>query len=396
MQNVLVIGLGVSGEAAVDYLRSQGFTVSTFDDKQENKEVSLDRIDWIVTSPGIPPTHFLCQEAAKRKIPVVGETELALREICCPVIGITGTNGKTTVTELVAHVLNSTGRKARSVGNHGYPLTRWLLEHKDEDEILVAELSSYQLDMMTTPCLDAAVVLNITPDHLDRYGNMLSYAKSKLHIASCLKKGAPLILYEQIVQAYPELVATLSYRSLPVMPSHDQENEEAAFLLLQPFQITKEEFEKAKETFRKPPHRIEYVRTFEGIDFYDDSKGTNIDAVIKAVNSFDRPLVLIAGGVDKGASYAPWISCFQGKVKALYVIGQAAEKIKRELGEYFPVKMCVSIEEAVEQAAICAPKGGVVLLSPGCSSFDQFKNYVERGKKFQQAVLTLEKNHVKF
>ena len=384
-EKALVLGLGVSGKAASDFLRSLGYEVVAIESNL-SETFSIQEFSLLVLSPGFPPTHFLVQEALKQGIEVIGEAELGARYIKQKAVAITGTNGKTTVTSLVEHVLCSSGKKAKALGNIGEPLTKYVLSRSDLDEIAVVELSSYQLETMTTPIFEAAVVLNITPDHLDRYSSMQEYAKAKAKIQHTLKSSGDLFLYQEVVSEYGALFPDSFHVFGGGGGDHDQLNIEAARLLCLKLGVSNESFYKALESFEKPSHRIEFIREIGGVFYYDDSKGTNIDAVIRAVRSMKGPVLLIAGGVDKGSSYLPWKEAFTGKVKNIFLIGQAASKIQQELQDFFDIKKVDSLEEAVFKAAASAVFGDSVLLSPGCSSFDMFRDYVHRGNEFQRCV----------
>lgn len=438
MQNCsksLVLGLGISGKAAARFLLAHGQEVwgtdrnremlakdpaildmkkQNFHPQHEEEPLDLSQFHQIIVSPGFPPDHPLCKKAKLLNIEMIGEVELACRNLKQDMIGITGTNGKTTVTLLITHVLNKSGIPARALGNVGVPISEELLNGSNK-EVIVAELSSFQLDTMKTPALSAGVVLNITPDHLDRYGTMENYALSKLYITKLLKANAPFYVYEDIVKEFPVLTKPLNFstygyefastlrtdmkyiykndENLGLLPyflrksqNHDLENILAAFAMVEKYGITVQKFFEAQATFVKPHHRIEYVRRLSGVDYYDDSKGTNIDAVVRAVEFLDGPIVLIAGGVDKGAPYTPWINAFKGKVKAIVAIGQAAPKMESQLSRAFSFKRCDTLEDAVKEASSAAVKGDKVLLSPGCSSYDMFRDYAHRGQEFQRLV----------
>ena len=380
----------------------------------DSSSIDLKPFDFIVISPGIPPTHPLQIAAKAQNKEIIGEVELACRNLKPKLfLGITGTNGKTTVTLMTAHILKHAGKKAYALGNVGVPITSQ--ETHDADAIIIAELSSYQIETLHSKIIDAAVILNITPDHLDRYHSMQEYALAKLHIANCLKKGGMLFLEKETDLAYGHLLAgppieTYGYQShcdfhtdlqhiyfrhrkicsLPVplqgKKTHDLENFLAAFALCQRAGITPQQFLDGFATFKKPAHRIEFVTKVNEVSYYDDSKGTNLDAVIRAVESVTGPVILIAGGMDKGAPYTPWIKAFNGKVKLICAIGQAAEKIVKDLSSDIPVKQFQSLEEAVKHAVKEARAGDNVMLSPGCSSLDMFKDYAHRGQEFQRIV----------
>ena len=439
-KSVLVVGMGISGIAAAEFLLAQGAFVCGIDQSAhlletnskvtflkskgaqillENQVEDISKYDLIVISPGIPKTHFIYREALKRNSEMIGEMELACRFAKQPLIGITGTNGKTTVTSLVTHILNQSGFFAQALGNIGEPLSSQLLTY-NKNSIGVVELSSFQLETLQTPVFKCGVILNITPDHLDRYTDMTHYAQAKIHLKDCLKKDGRLYVEEKCYEEYRELFqdfTPLLYGYSPenflyydqqqfiiknslscLLPNnyhqkknHEIENMMAAFGVCQEFNVSVEQFIKGVLSFKKPPHRIEFVDEIHGISYFDDSKGTNIDAVMRAVESLPGKIILIAGGVDKGASYEPWIKAFQTKVKSICAIGEASQKIKNELGFYFPVHIHSTLEEAVSFATHEALSGENVLLSPGCASFDMFKNYAHRGEEFKKVVKSLKK-----
>ena len=432
--NALVIGLGVSGQSAAELLMHQGYKVIAVDKNSEQLKTSepvhslamrgltilSDQISFpetalnlVVLSPGISDQHPLCRQARKQGVEVIGEIELACRALRNPMLGITGTNGKTTVTLLVAHILNELGIAAHAMGNSGVPLSRAPLSISSE-EIISLELSSYQLETLNTTCLDAAIILNITPDHLDRYADMRAYVAAKMRIFDRVKPGGERWIHENTAREFPfsgakiygnsakcdlrrsgsqviykEKVAFLLPKMYEEGFQHDVENIMAAYALCHRFCATGDQFLHALESFKKPPHRLEYVATIAGVEYYDDSKGTNIDAVVRAVESIKRPIVLIAGGVDKQTGYAPWISTFKDRVKGICVIGEAANNINKELSEHYIVKQYSCLKSAVEGAVEMAEQGDAVLLSPGCASTDMFKDYADRGNQFKAIVKAL-------
>lgn len=407
--HVLVVGLGISGRSACEFLLNQGDLVTTTDRNsgtlKETCEVKtlcakglnlMEESDWhpfdlVVVSPGVPQSNPLLIRAKESGIEVIGEIELACRHLNQPLIGVTGTNGKTTVTLMVGHVLNFVGIKARVLGNGGVPLTSEVSQLTDE--IIVCELSSYQLETMHSQVIDAAAILNITPDHLDRYSGMDAYASAKIHIGDCLKPGARLFISPQIncefgslLQKHKENIELIFYDTYK---SHDDENYMAAFALCSEMGVGLKAFEEAMKTFSKPPHRIEFVCTFKGVRYFNDSKGTNLDAVKRAIEVMEGPVVLIAGGVDKGLSFISSLIPFKNKVKTIIAIGEAKNRIKSELAEHLSVIESDSLESSILQASSIAEEGENVLLSPGCSSFDMFQNFEERGDTFKELVLLL-------
>jgi UDP-N-acetylmuramoylalanine--D-glutamate ligase len=408
-RKVLVLGYGVSGKASAALLKKQGAEVVVADRKEgidtggvpfflDWADLPLDGIDQVILSPGVSPEHPIVVRARGLGIEVVGEAEFAMRQVGNRCVGITGTNGKTTVTLLVAHVLNSVGLKANAVGNMGSALTEQAL--KGGDEILVVELSSFQLETMVAKRLEAAVYLNMTPDHLDRYGSMWDYAAAKARIQDCLVDGGRLFVSKQVMSEYGDLfhrpVEIFDAMEESVAPFErlryiqlgvpEQQNVKAAFALCSVFGVSSEQFQKSLATFRKPPHRIEWLGEKNGVHYYNDSKATNIDSVMYAIALFEGPIVLIAGGVDKGASYAPWIESFRGKVRAIVAYGEAAPKMESELAGHFVFKRVDRMAEAVAWAKGEAKGQEIVLLSPGCSSYDQFRSYAHRGDEFKRLV----------
>lgn len=407
----VVLGLGLSGKAAARYLKKRGDAVlgvdrvaSPFDGidvYSESEPICLNGIDLVIKSPGIPNSHPWVIAALSKKIPIVGEIDLAFAELKKrdkKVLGITGSNGKTTTTLMTAHLLNCSGQKALAAGNVGIPL----LDQVEQDvEVFVVELSSFQLEnIVENPVLDGAVILNVTPNHLDRHASFEEYAQAKLRIATCLKKNAPLYLSRQGALALSSWVSDYTIFDLEkekvetILPlgyrdnlyPHDLENVSAAFALTR---VSAETLKKGMATFIRPPHRLEFVSKVSGITYINDSKATSVDAVIKAVQAVQGPVILIAGGVDKGGDFSDWIPFFCGKVVKVLALGQAAKRIKKELSPTVGVDEVSSLEEGVSRATQQAKVGTTVLLSPGCSSYDQFRDYQHRGEVFRQIVNTL-------
>jgi UDP-N-acetylmuramoylalanine--D-glutamate ligase len=440
----LVLGMGISGKSAAEFLLNNKIKVMGADinlsglkDNESIKKLMLlglelisdessvdfSQIDEIIVSPGISPNNKLYQEALVNNKPVIGEVELAAKHLLDKKwIGITGTNGKTTVTLLVDHLLKNNNIKSKALGNVGVPLCNIISEITDE--IIVAELSSYQIETMRSKVLDVGLIMNITADHLDRYKDMHEYALAKIKITDSLKEAAVLYVHEDIFKHYYNQLdtsKTLSYgyhesnyfytdltslfikgikigdlpSTLKGKKSHEVENYMAAFIIAYHFKIDPKAIEKSFYDFKKPPHRLEFVLEIDGCKFVDDSKGTNLDAVIRAVESFDENIVLIAGGVHKGASYIPWKQSFAKKVRAIFAIGQSASLIYEDIGPFIPVFICKSLDEAVFKSYEFAEKGEIILLSPGCSSFDMFKDYAHRGEEFKKSVFKLYTNLLK-
>lgn len=415
MKKTLVIGLGMSGRAVVHLLLAQKKAVIGLD---KNKELlnsdpvlrlkekgvlivddltDLADVNQVILSSGIRPVHPIAQKALDLGIEVLGEAAFCLRFSPQKCIGITGTNGKTTVALMVKHILIESNIPARAVGNIGIPLADYFLSMHDSKEVIVVELSSYQLETLESPIFDTAIILNITPDHLDQYASMSDYIQAKCRLQKCMKPSGIFYVHDHInrdmgamglsfLEGMVETFLPVSYRNLG---RHDIENAFAAWALVKHFGVTQTQFAKALDTFKKPPHRIEFVKEIEGVSYFDDSKGTNLDAVIRAVNAMNGQVVLIAGGVDKGSSYTQWIEPFKDKVKGILAIGQAAPKIINELEKFFNIERCSTLEEAVKTASQRASQGDCVLLSPGCASFDMFRDYAHRGEEFKRCVENL-------
>ncbi len=403
----LILGLGTSGKAAARFLLEQGAEVSAVDKRaeimrtdalepglqlySETEAPPVTDFDSVIVSPGVPRNHPLYQAACTAGIEVIGEVELAFRYLGpdTKVIGITGTNGKTTVTLLVEHVLKHSGVAARAVGNIGKPLIAELFDA--EKDVLVLELSSYQLETLQAQRLDAAAILNITPDHLDRYSSFEDYAATKWRIASARKLGAPLFIGKGLspISLLPECVEYINPVSYRGDVGHDAENVAVAERLCNVLGVGSQAFMEALESFRKPPHRLELVLSAEGVSYYNDSKATNVAAVVSAVRQLPGELVVIVGGVDKGGSYAPWREAFRGKVRKVCAIGEAAATIEEQLSPDCAVERCSSFEDAVTVARSHANPGDSVLLSPGCASFDMFRDYAHRGEEFARIVRQL-------
>lgn len=395
---ILVIGYGVSGKAATAFLRAQGHDVIAVDKKAEGvprdtEDFPIYGFSQVILSPGVPQTHPLVIKALDQGIEVIGEIELGFRHLKNRCFGITGANGKTTTVLLTTHILNHSGKKARALGNVGNSLCGYLL-HADPNEILIIELSSFQLETLREKKLEAALVLNITPNHLDRYPNMEEYVKAKALIRNCLL--GDLFVSEQVLKDWGQffagalgfekdvdLIKGLSYTQLE-MPS--KQSVQAAYLLCKRCGVTDVDFLRGLQTFKKPPHRIEWVAEINGVSYYNDSKSSNVHSVMHAVGRFDGPLVLIIGGLHKGSSYRPWIDHFRGKVRKIVAYGQAAPLMELELASSFPFEIVDRFADAVKKCRIEAKKGETVLLSPGCSSYDQFASYEHRGDEFKRLV----------
>lgn len=369
----LVLGLGISGNSIAKFLEKRGYAVVGVDDKLAPRHFDrLNDFDLFVPSPGIPRTHPLYQLAKKEGIPIAGDVELVLRECKQPCVGVTGSNGKTTTVKMIEHCLNHCGKRARAVGNVGDPIA----DHIGDEEILIVELSSYQLETLTAKVFDVGLILNIAENHLDRYDDFEEYAQAKVRLEMCIKLDGKLYVHDSVDPARFQK---------PIVP-YRGENEEAAYLACAYFGIDRSAFDHALSSFVKPPHRIEFVGRFNGVSYYNDSKGTNIAAIIKALSVIGKEVVLIAGGQDKGLNFTP-LCGYKEQLSSVVVYGEAREKIANALKPVVEVHVVPTLQEAVECAKRLVKPSGTVLFSPGCASFDAFKNYAERGEAFRRYVI---------
>jgi UDP-N-acetylmuramoylalanine--D-glutamate ligase len=345
-------------------------------------------------------------------VPVISEIEFASRHTSAKIIGITGSNGKTTTTKLTYHLLQTAGLSVGMGGNVGRSFARNITEQSRE--IYVLELSSFQLDGIIDFRPDVAILLNITPDHLDRYEyKMENYIRSKFRIA--MNQGtSDLFIYNgdnPNIQAYlenhkvdsqeltvggqPQLNngflkvgdSNFDMSQFSLKGSHNYFNATCAILVAQQLGVSEDLIQKGLDTFQSVPHRMELVATIGGVDYINDSKATNVDSVFYALSAMEKPIIWIAGGTDKGNDYEPILKVVEEKVKALICLGVDNKKL---IETFSPIVKIIeetgSAEEAVERASVYAEKGDVVLLSPACASFDLFKNYENRGDLFREAV----------
>jgi UDP-N-acetylmuramoylalanine--D-glutamate ligase len=434
----LVVGLGKSGVAAARLLATRGARVAVADDKAEDaladslrqlegvpherhlgglREEAFRGRDLVVVSPGVPLSTPSIAEARSRGVEVIGEVELSARFVEEPIVGITGTNGKSTTTALTAHLLRAAGKKVFAGGNLGDALSNRVLSGGKLDAT-VCELSSYQLEGIVSLRCAAAAALNVTPDHLDRYPSLDEYAAAKERIFENQQPGdsAVLNLADARVAAMrtPAGVrrrgfdprgrnadaagflraksvlavdgAEYDLRAPTLRGAHNAENALAALLLARHLGAPPRALQQGLDSYPGLPHRLEPVRTLDGVEWVNDSKGTNVDSVEKSLSAFDGGVLLIMGGRGKGAPYRPLRALFPGRVRALLTIGEDAPRIAGELGDLAPVTACGDLRTAVAQARKLARAGDAVLLSPACASYDQFRNFEDRGDQFKALV----------
>jgi UDP-N-acetylmuramoylalanine--D-glutamate ligase len=442
-KRVLVVGLGKSGIAAALFLRKQGARVTVSDSRSAvalAKEIpalldagimvesgghgllTFRRQDLIVISPGVPLDTPEVKQVIGYGMPVIGELELASRFLKGRIVAITGSNGKTTTTTLIGQILKDAGLPTLVGGNIGTPVIDLVTESTDET-IDVLEVSSFQLETIEQFRPWIALVLNITPDHLDRHGSFENYAAMKTRITERQEASDFLILNgedkpTQMVAAKTKaqifwfsprrpikqgafvhgesivFIPNEGAKAEPIMPvaeitlrgAHNVENVLAAVCAARLAGVPAEKIRASVASFKAVEHRLEFVRCLQGVDYFNDSKATNVDAAIKAVEAFPSGIHLILGGKDKDSDYTLLSPLLRERVKAVYTIGSATEKIERELKGVVKMVGAGTIDVAVREANKAAVPGDVVLLAPACSSFDQFENYEHRGRTFRQIV----------
>jgi len=445
-KKVLVVGMGKSGLAAALFLRHRGAQV-TVSDLRSAEALAKDipalleegimvetsghglltfrRQDLIVVSPGVPlDTPELVQAKALGR-PVIGELELAARFLKGHTLAVTGSNGKTTTTTLLGEILSDAGLPTLVGGNIGVPVVG-LIESSSDETWSVLEVSSFQLESTVEFHPSIAVILNITPDHLDRHGTFENYCAAKERIFArqtsqdCLvlnadntpceaaatrsaatvywfsvehpvSRGAWLeqgfVVYRPAADAPTERVMPLG--AIPLKGEHNVENVLAAVVAARLAGVSADQICRTVEKFQAVEHRLEYVATRRGVEYYNDSKATNVDATSKAIAALSGGIHLILGGKDKHSDYTQLEGLLRDRVRAVYTIGSAAAKIESHLRGVVAIRSCETLQKAVAAAALAARPGEVVLLAPACSSFDQFKNYEHRGTTFKQLVKEL-------
>lgn len=424
-ERVLVIGSGLSGQGAMDFLATEGAKTVCYNSNEELPLKVEEQVEKVIVSPGIPLDAPMVQRLRKRGIPVIGEMELAFRADKGRVIAITGTNGKTTTTSLVGQIMKAHLGEDRTfvVGNIGRPYTMEV-KKTAADTVTVAEISSFQLESTDTFCPYVSAVLNITPDHLDRHHTMEAYTAAKERIMAnqtedqycvlnydneatrdmlCRCPAKPLCFSaeQELWNGYflrgGMIVKSEEGRATELLDTRldmklkgrcNAENVMAAIAIADAMKVPWATTLGVIREFAPVEHRIEYVATVSGVDYYNDSKATNPDAAIQGIRAMDRKTVLIAGGYDKENSYDDWIESFEGKVKWLVLMGQTREKIAECAAGHGiqNIRFADTFEEAFLSATQLSKEGDAVLLSPACASFGMFKDYEERGRCFKEYV----------
>lgn len=439
-KNVLVVGLGTTGIATSLFLKEKGAKVTVSDirsedellpsvqrfknlgikvEANEHKRETFVHADLIVVSPGVPLYTPSLKAAAEAGVEIISEIELAYRHMKTPIIAVTGTNGKTTTVHFIADIFKSSGKRVFLGGNVGTPLIEYVLNRHNEDYI-IAEISSFQLEGIQSFKPYIGVLLNLQHDHLDRYPSYDNYVTAKARLFmnqsnqeyailngddSDVKKLSSSIhastLYFHYEKEVPYGIYCKNHRlylnngtgqtrfaldKLHLKGIHNLKNTMAAVAIAKICGCPQERIQQTIDTFKGLPHRLEFIKESHRIKFYNDSKATNVASTISALEALDPPLILIAGGKDKGCNYSPLTPLMKEKVKALILLGEAKEKMHQALQSSTSTCFVETLEDAVKQSLKKASPGDTVVLSPACSSFDMFKNYEERGNVFKTLV----------
>jgi UDP-N-acetylmuramoylalanine--D-glutamate ligase len=428
---VVVVGMARSGVAAVELLREKGASVRAVDQNpsmagvvagvkvEPQTEASFADADLIVLSPGVPADLAIFEEARRRGVRVIGDLELASWYMQGEIIGITGANGKTTTTALTGHILKQSGIPLQVGGNIGTPPAT-MVKTSLAGQWNVLELSSFQLEATETFRAHIGAALNVTPDHLDRHGTLERYAdaKGRLFIQQTRDDFKVLNADDPICQSFAgrghgavlwfsstrevspgaflrsgEIVlngsSVMKTSEVPLRGVHNLENTMAAAAMASLAGATHAQIRAAVMTFPGVEHRLEFVRRLNGVDWYNDSKATNVDATLKAIAAFDGGLWVILGGKDKNSDYSVLVNPLRAKAYGALLIGAAADKIDTQLRGAVPLFRSGTIEAAVAEAHTRAKSGDTVLLAPACASFDQFENFEHRGREFKRLVYAL-------
>ena len=444
-KRVLVVGLGRSGVASALFLKSRGARVTVSDAKSEDQlrkeipalldhgiavetgghgERTFKNQDLIVVSPGVPVDAEPISQARALGQDILGEIELAAEFLQGQIVAITGSNGKTTATTLTGEILSAGGLKTLVGGNIGTPAIS-LVPQATPETVTVLEVSSFQLETIRHFRPKIAVVLNVTPDHLDRHRTFTAYVDAKARVfenqqgedfavlnaddATCVElagrtraqvfwfsrkreveQGAFVRKGDVLFRGTGGQREVMLASEIPLKGSHNLENVLAAVCAGALMGCEAGKIGDAIRDFKAVEHRLEYVATLRGVEYYNDSKATNVDATIKALESFPANVHLILGGKDKGSDYTVLNDLLRERVKCVYTIGAAAEKIQSQIKGPTAIVHTGTIESAVKQAAASASPGDIVLLAPACASFDQFQNYEHRGRVFKELVLGLQ------
>jgi len=404
----LVVGLARSGLAALEVLRLRGEEARGVDRRQGDDEpAALDGVRAVVKSPGVPAQSPVIAAARERGLAVLGEVELAWRLIPNDFVAVTGTNGKTTTTELIGHIHREAGLPVAVAGNVGTALSS-LVGHVPDAATVVCEVSSFQLEDAVEFAPEGAVLLNLAPDHLDRHGTFEAYTRAKLRVFAhqgnddvavaplglgvedlggcarrvCFGDGPQAELSDRAGHLWWADEPLLAVEELPLRGLHNRRNAMAAAAICLARGIEPDAVRAGLRTFAGVEHRLEDVATIDGVLYVNDSKATNVDSTLVALASFDAPVHLILGGQGKGQDFEPLREPVAARCAGVYLIGEDAEEIGAVVGG----ERCETLERALDAAAAAARPGEVVLLSPACASFDQFEDFEARGRAFKEMV----------
>ncbi len=439
-KGVLVLGLARSGRAAARLLLDDGAEVTGFDEnvglvtgpELEGARVVLggpaddlfEGIEEVVLSPGMTTDHEMVRRAVELSIPVVSELEVGYRFSSARIIAVTGTNGKSTTVNMIGGILQAAGRETIVAGNVGLPFCS-VVRSLGPDGIFVLEVSSFQLETVSEFHPDVGGILNLTPDHLDRYESMEEYVGAKARMLDNLE-DSDAFFYNALDERCVDLASSFGGRRIPfssrgyvengvyldgdgmvraskgapevfmdrkelrVVGLHNTENALAAVAAVEPYGIPGEACRAALRSFEGLPHRMELAGTINGVDYFNDSKATNVEAAVMSLRGIDRKVVLIAGGKDKGSDFTKLLDVVE-RMRAIVTLGEAAPLIEEAVGSVVPVARAGTMQEAVEIASRTAGEGEIVLLSPACASFDMFTDFEHRGEVFKSCVKNLQK-----
>jgi UDP-N-acetylmuramoylalanine--D-glutamate ligase len=415
--NVLVVGLEKTGLASVEFLVAQGHLVTATDTRAlpempaaaellqrlkvpfaRQAEAPFTTADLVVTSPGVPDDIEMLDDARRAGVTVIGDLELAAPYLKGETIGITGSNGKTTTTALLGHIFAAAGVPAQVGGNIGTPVIA-MAGTSREGQWNILELSSFQLETVRTFRAHVGVALNVTQNHLDRHHTFENYAAAKANLFRGQRNTdfAVLNSEDETCRSYARLTpATVVWfngenelmpaAEIPIRGRHNVENTMAAAAVARIAGISDEAIRAAVRTFKAVEHRLEFVRKLHGVDYYNDSKATSVDAALKAIEGFAGGLWIILGGKDKGSDYTVLREPLHQKAHAALLIGAATPLIRTALESAVPLVETETLEKAIRYAASKAEQGDTVLLAPACASYDQFQSYEHRGRAFKEIV----------
>ena len=448
-KRVLVLGLGISGLSTVKALNSLEAKIIVYDSKTEielkdffneisdihiekwlnKKEIYLENIDLIVKSPGIPPTSEILLEAYRQNIEVITDIELAYRISSTEkIIAITGTNGKTTTTTLVGEIIKKANYNIHLAGNIGVGIL-WDMVNAKADDVFVIEASSFQLENTVSFRPQISLILNITPDHLDWHGSLEHYIDSKkkifqnqtekdftilnyddpiirkmaddlksniiwFSVNEKLNKGIYIDGEDIVINDGENIIKVMTYKDIKILGKHNLENVLGSIGICYAMDIDMKTIAQSIREFKGVEHRIEYVTNINGISFYNDSKGTNPESTIKAIEAIDSPIILIAGGYNKGSEFDNLVKSFNNKIKDLVLLGETKEKIKKaaEKAGIINIHLVEDMKEAVKLSYSLGESEDNILLSPACASWGMYNNFEERGQDFKNAVYALKED----